>query len=90
MLLCDTGGLGTCCCGTCTPKSGWYDKFFAGVMANGMDTYEEAVRPFKQELLNGVRKAGSQKVLEVGIGAAPNLQYLLNGPEVQAGRKRRS
>ena len=49
-----------------------------------MDSYEDAVRPFKQDLLRDVRQPGSQRVLELGIGAAPNLQYLVNpsGPQV--------
>lgn len=47
-------------------------------MATGMDAYEEAVTPFKFELLRGARfeGGGEQSVLEIGIGAAPNLQYL--------------
>lgn len=67
-----------CCCGLCKPKDGWYDKFFAGVMASGMDAYEEAVMPMKLKLLSGARKEGGgpQSVLEIGIGAGPNLQYL--------------
>lgn len=46
-------------------------------MATGMESYEEAVRPFKDNLLQNVRTKGYQKVLEIGIGAAPNLQYLV-------------
>ena len=47
-------------------------------MATGMDAYEEAVTPFKFELLRDARfeGGGEQSVLEIGIGAAPNLQYL--------------
>ena len=74
----DVGSLSPCCCGVCKPKDGWYDKFFAGVMATGMDSYEEAIRPFKDELLKDVRQPGAQTVLEIGIGAAPNLRYLVS------------
>lgn len=48
-------------------------------MANGMNTCEVAVRPFKEDLLKDARQEGPQRVLEVGIGAAPNLSYLVNG-----------
>ena len=43
-----------------------------------MDAYEEAVTPYKLELLQNARKqeGGQQSVLEIGIGAAPNIQYL--------------
>lgn len=75
------GSILPCCSGCgcqCKPKDGWYDKFFAGVMATGMDAYEEAVTPFKSDLLRNARfeGGGDQSVLEIGIGAAPNLQYL--------------
>ncbi len=47
-------------------------------MATGMDAYEEAVTPFKLDLLRDARfeGGGEQSVLDIGIGAAPNLQYL--------------
>lgn len=47
-------------------------------MATGMDAYEEAVSPVKAEILQHARNKGGgpQAVLEIGIGAAPNLQYL--------------
>jgi hypothetical protein len=38
---CTAGGLAPYCCQICKAKDGWYDKFFAGVMATGMDAYEE-------------------------------------------------
>lgn len=48
-------------------------------MATGMGSYEEAVAPFKFKLLQNIsRDKPGQRVLEVGIGAAPNLRYLLN------------
>ena len=51
-----------------------------------MQAYEEAVAPFKHELLQTARdREGPQRVLDVGIGAAPNLQYLTSstGPKAR-------
>lgn len=46
-------------------------------MANGMAAYEEAVMPFKYKLLQeAFSSTGAQKILEVGIGAGPNLPFL--------------
>ena len=56
-------------------------------MATGMDAYEEAVAPYKSALLSTARRAegGAQAVLEIGIGAAPNLSYLTReGPQMVA------
>lgn len=45
---------GLCCCSgcACSHRSQWYDKYFAYNMAVGMEDYEAAIRPVKQQLFN--------------------------------------
>lgn len=50
---------------------GWYQRFFAWMMAHGNADYEAAMRDRKQKLFAGVHG----KVLEIGPGTGPNLAY---------------
>ncbi|PIG90494.1 class I SAM-dependent methyltransferase [Gloeocapsopsis sp. IPPAS B-1203] len=50
---------------------GWYQRFFAWMMAHGNADYEAAMRDRKQKLFAGVHG----NVLEIGPGTGPNLSY---------------
>ncbi|KAL0538878.1 hypothetical protein IC582_023045 [Cucumis melo] len=56
------------------PKPDWYEDFYASVLANGMKSYEEEIAVYKSQMFANLR-GKSQKVLEIGIGAGPNLKY---------------
>lgn len=57
---------------------GWYDKFFAYAMATGMGEHESAVAPIKNQLFDLVwlDNPDTRDVLDLGIGAGPNLKYI--------------
>ncbi|XP_011655689.1 methyltransferase-like protein 7A isoform X2 [Cucumis sativus] len=57
-----------------SPKPDWYEDFYASVLANGMKSYEEEIAVYKSQMFANLR-GKSQKVLEIGIGAGPNLKY---------------
>eukprot|EP00884_Botryococcus_braunii_P007325 jgi/Botrbrau1/16594/Bobra.0068s0024.1 len=70
---------GVCCSSCfCMGRGGWYDKFFAYVMATGMERYEAAVAPVKNELFDTVwlESTKPRNILEIGIGTGPNLKYI--------------
>lgn len=57
-----------------------YDEYFATSMAKGMQSYERTLAPVKQEIFQAVASQRSElerkvDVLEVGIGAAPNIRF---------------
>jgi len=60
------------------PRNQWRDSFFAQAMNTGMGEYEELLQPVKTALFADVLGNGGEKalkVVEVGIGTAPNLKY---------------
>lgn len=75
---------GLCCCSGCACRNQWYDKYFAYNMAVGMEEYELAMAPVKQQLFSQLllelqqaqpplsSTSGSSSppfsLLEVGIG----------------------
>ena len=58
-----------------------YDKFQAANLSEGMREYEQSIALMKRRLFGGL--AGSEKegltIVELGIGAAPNVQYYMSG-----------
>ncbi|CAK9316720.1 unnamed protein product [Citrullus colocynthis] len=56
------------------PKPDWYEDFYASVLANGMKSYEAEIADYKFQMFANLR-GKAQKVLEIGIGAGPNLKY---------------
>ncbi|XP_022968082.1 methyltransferase-like protein 7A isoform X1 [Cucurbita maxima] len=56
------------------PKPDWYEDFYASVLANGMKLYEAEIADYKSQMFATLR-GKAQKVLEIGIGAGPNLKY---------------
>ena len=52
----------------------WSDARFAELMRDGMRDYEQQIVPVKEELLAPSMLRG-KKVLEVGMGTGPSLQY---------------
>lgn len=65
-------------CGCCRIEA--YDRFFASSMANGMQGYERSVASVKEDLFQSLavqRDTLNRKVdvLELGIGAAPNVRF---------------
>ncbi|XP_022151259.1 methyltransferase-like protein 7A [Momordica charantia] len=55
------------------PKPDWYEDFYASVLANGMKPYEAEIADYKSQIFANLR-GKAQKVLEIGIGAGPNLK----------------
>ncbi|KAK9804910.1 hypothetical protein WJX72_011666 [[Myrmecia] bisecta] len=75
---------GCAACAVLQPGS-LYQRFFASQMAFQMQRYEGAVAPVKQLLFDQLFQAGHSvaTLLEIGIGAGPNLRYYANrqGPD---------
>ncbi|KAL6754885.1 S-adenosyl-L-methionine-dependent methyltransferase [Haematococcus lacustris] len=86
-----------CGCAACSARAsgsqrgGWYDSYFAWAMASVMQQYEVAIEPVKTTLFTSLvdkvvaqqegQGPGPIRILEVGVGAAPNLRYLLAASE---------
>lgn len=85
------GAFTSCACARCAARkqskllpgwlhnSAWYEKQQADAMSSASMavTYESALQPTKQGLLPGVL-SHAQVVYDIGIGAAPNVQYFPN------------
>lgn len=72
------GGVGLCCCSRCSSsrRAGWYDKYFAFNMAFGMQEYEAAILPVKQQLFSqlfaGLTQEDSSTSAHQATGSASN------------------
>ncbi|KAL0538879.1 hypothetical protein IC582_023046 [Cucumis melo] len=65
-----------------SPKPEWYEDFFASFLANSMKSYEEEIADYKSQMFANL-SGKAQKVLEIGIGAGPNLKYYAGDEGVQ-------
>ncbi|KAJ0241304.1 hypothetical protein HA466_0217220 [Hirschfeldia incana] len=63
------------------PKPDWYFELYGYFRSAGMERYEKEIAVYKRKLFaNLVGKA--ETVLEIGIGAGPNIKYYNNIPNV--------
>ncbi|KGN51935.1 methyltransferase-like protein 7A [Cucumis sativus] len=65
-----------------SPKPEWYEDFYASFLANSMKSYEEEIADYKSQMFANL-SGKAQKVLEIGIGAGPNLKYYAGDEGVQ-------
>ncbi|KAH7835116.1 hypothetical protein Vadar_023015 [Vaccinium darrowii] len=56
------------------PRPDWYEELYASALDTGMKSYEAEVAGYKSQLFANVR-GKAETVLEIGIGAGPNLKY---------------
>ncbi|KAK8508123.1 hypothetical protein V6N13_055576 [Hibiscus sabdariffa] len=64
------------------PRPDWYEEFYASVMATSMKSYEEKIAGYKSQLF-GKLKGKAKRVMEIGIGTGPNLEYYAGNGEIQ-------
>ncbi|XVE91514.1 hypothetical protein REPUB_Repub01dG0016400 [Reevesia pubescens] len=64
------------------PRPDWYEEFYASVMDTSMKSYEAEIAGYKSQIFGKLR-GKAKRVLEIGIGTGPNLEYYANGNEVQ-------
>ncbi|CAN6484534.1 unnamed protein product [Victoria cruziana] len=62
-------------------KPQWYEELYAWAMENLMDSYKKKVSGYKEQLFKSL-DIENKKVLELGIGTGPNIQYYATGPDV--------
>ncbi|CAE5963564.1 unnamed protein product [Arabidopsis arenosa] len=62
------------------PKPDWYFELYGWFRSSGMERYEKEIAGYKKKLFNQVGNA--EKVLEIGIGAGPNIKYYNTLPNV--------
>ncbi|XP_031475394.1 uncharacterized protein LOC116247369 [Nymphaea colorata] len=63
------------------PKPQWYDELYAWAMENLMESYKMKISGYKEQLFKDL-EGETRKVLELGIGTGPNIQYYATGPDV--------
>ncbi|XP_058193463.1 uncharacterized protein LOC131310459 isoform X3 [Rhododendron vialii] len=56
------------------PRPDWYEELYASALDMGMKSYEAQVAGYKSLIFANVR-GKAETVLEIGIGAGPNLKY---------------
>ncbi|XP_006302462.2 methyltransferase-like protein 7B [Capsella rubella] len=62
------------------PKPDWYFELYGWFRSSGMERYEKEIAGYKKKLFSQVGNA--EKVLEIGIGAGPNIKYYNSLPNV--------
>ncbi|XP_010511993.1 PREDICTED: methyltransferase-like protein 7B [Camelina sativa] len=62
------------------PKPDWYFELYGWFRSSGMERYEKEIAGYKKKLFSQVGDA--EKVLEIGIGAGPNIKYYNTLPNV--------
>ncbi|XP_072977415.1 uncharacterized protein [Typha angustifolia] len=56
------------------PRPDWYEEFYARTMEEGMRSYEAEIADYKEKLFANLT-GKSKKILELGVGTAPNFKY---------------
>ncbi|XP_072993329.1 uncharacterized protein [Typha latifolia] len=56
------------------PRPDWYEEFYARTMKEGMRSYEAEIADYKEKLFANLT-GKSKKILELGVGTAPNFKY---------------
>ncbi|KAE8726316.1 S-adenosyl-L-methionine-dependent methyltransferases superfamily protein isoform 2 [Hibiscus syriacus] len=64
------------------PRPDWYEEFYASVMNTSMKSYEAKIAGYKLQLFGKI-KGKAKRVMEIGIGTGPNLEYYAGNDEVQ-------
>ncbi|OMO82501.1 Zinc finger, RING-type [Corchorus olitorius] len=64
------------------PRPDWYEEFYASVMDTSMKSYEAEIAGYKSQIFGELR-GKAKRVLEIGIGTGPNLEYYADNNEVQ-------
>ncbi|XVE85839.1 hypothetical protein DITRI_Ditri17bG0123600 [Diplodiscus trichospermus] len=64
------------------PRPDWYEEFYASSMDSGMKSYEAEIAGYKSQIFRKL-KGNAKRVLELGIGTGPNLEYYADNKEVQ-------
>ncbi|XP_050905680.1 uncharacterized protein LOC127119487 isoform X2 [Lathyrus oleraceus] len=65
------------------PKPDWYQKFFAWVLNSFTKSYEAEVARYKSQIFSILKEKKANKILEIGIGTGPNLNYYASDSNVQ-------
>ncbi|GLU09433.1 hypothetical protein SLE2022_334600 [Rubroshorea leprosula] len=64
------------------PRPDWYEELYASVLNSCTKSYEAEVAVYKSQLFANLR-GKAKKVLEIGIGTGPNLEYYTGDTDVQ-------
>ncbi|XP_022724927.1 methyltransferase-like protein 7A isoform X2 [Durio zibethinus] len=65
-----------------SPRPDWYEEFYASFMDTSMKSYEAEIAGYKSQLFEKLR-GKAKRILEIGIGTGPNLEYYADNSEVQ-------
>ncbi|KAL6513918.1 hypothetical protein OROHE_019374 [Orobanche hederae] len=63
------------------PRPDWYEELYALAMDKLTKSYEAEIAGYKSELFANL-KGKADKILEIGVGAGPNLKYFADYPGV--------
>ncbi|XWS64244.1 hypothetical protein CRYUN_Cryun06bG0169700 [Craigia yunnanensis] len=64
------------------PKPDWYEELYASIMDTSMKSYEAEIASYKSHLFGKLR-GKAKRILKIGIGTGPNLEYHSDSNEVQ-------